>query len=76
MNRAEKKKYRIEQLGELYNTIENRIEINQKRYEQDIKETKEAEDESDKKYNQERATQRLEENEVLTEILNEIYKMM
>ena len=76
MNRAEKKKYRIEQLGELYNTIENRIEINQQRYEQDIKETKEAEDESDKKYNQERATQRLEENEVLTEILNEIYKMM
>lgn len=76
MNRAEKKVYRIEKISNFYNQIEERIKYNQKDYEEYLQRAEMEEDESSKKYYTDEATLYIEKNEVLTELLNEIYKML
>lgn len=75
MNRAEKRLYKLEQIKRFYDTIEDLIEYNQKDYESYIEKTKEPENDNNDYYTK-LATGYLEKNEVLTELLNEIYKMM
>lgn len=75
MNRAEKKLYKLEQIKRFYDTVEDLINYNHGNYESYIEKTKEPEND-DNDYYTRLATEYLEKNETLTELLNEIYKMM
>lgn len=77
MNKIEKNLYKIVQLKNICNHIENIIEYNQNEYKNYIKKSNDTNlNENDKQINKNKATEYIEKNEILTNLLNKIHKII